>query len=399
MVLSLGLNMKKILILYSRIPYPLIGGDRIRIYNTGKVLSSQYKVDLACISEGEVRKEYVEELKEIFHKVILFSYPRSKFRWNAFKGIFSNEPLQAHYYYFPEVQNWIDKNFGSYDLIFAHHIRTAKYIAHIDRPKVVDLHDAISMNYLKAVRKVNGLWRLIYGIENRRVLPYEIKTINCFNRSFIVSDVDRNYFIEHGADQEKIITIPVAVKDEVINRSRQVKEKNQIVFLAKMDTLANRDAAIYFAKKVLPLLKKENKKLKFIIVGARPPEEVLKLGKIEGIKVTGFVKDPYEYLEASKVVVAPMRFGAGIQNKVLEAMALRKPIVTTSLGAQGIKGKDGEHFLVADRAEEMTEKILSLLEDREKRKSMGKKARALIEKEYTWDTIGEKFLTEIEQII
>ncbi|MCK4418522.1 glycosyltransferase, partial [Candidatus Aerophobetes bacterium] len=87
------------------------------------------------------------------------------------------------------------------------------------------------------------------------------------------------------------------------------------------------------------------------------------------------------------------------QNKILEAMALRKAVVTTSLGALGIKGKDGEHFLVADRAEEMTERILSLLEDREKRKSMGKKARALIEKEYTWGTIGEKFLTEIEQII
>ena len=84
--------MKKILILSSRIPYPLIGGDRIRIYNTGKVLSRGYKVDLACISEGEVSKEYVEELKEIFHKVILFSYPGSKFRWNTFKGIFSETP-------------------------------------------------------------------------------------------------------------------------------------------------------------------------------------------------------------------------------------------------------------------------------------------------------------------
>jgi len=391
--------MKKILILSSRIPYPLIGGDRIRIYHTGKILSRRYKVDLACIGEGRVPNGYIKGLKKTFHRVVLFSYPGSRFIWNAFKGIFSNEPLQTHYYYFLEVQNWIDKNFRSYDLIFAYHIRTAKYIEDIDCPKVVDLVDAISMNYLKAVKNVNGLWRLIYGIENRRVLPYEIKTINCFNRSFIVSDVDRNYLIQHGADQEKIITIPVAVKDEVINRSSQAKEKNQITFLAKLDTLPNKDAAIYFAKKVLPLLKKGNKKLKFIIVGARPPKEVLKLGKIEGIEVTGFVKDPYEYLEASKVVVAPIRFGAGIQNKILEAMALRKPVVTSSLGAQGIKGKDGEHFLVADEAKEMTEKILSLLEDKEKRESVGKKARALIEKEYTWDTIGEKFLTEIGQII
>ena len=117
-----------------------------------------------------------------------------------------------------------------------------------------------------------------------------------------------------------------------------------------MDTVANRDAAIYFAKKVFPLLKKENKKLKFIIIGARSSKEVLKLRKIEGIKVTGFVKDPYEYLKASKVVVAPIRFGAGMQNKILEGMALKKQVVITSLGAQAIKGKNGEHFLVADEA-------------------------------------------------
>jgi len=399
LVLSLGLNMKKILILSSRIPYPLIGGDRIRIYNTGKILSSQYKVDLVCISEGKVRKGYVEKLKEIFHKVILFSYPHLRFKWNAFKGIFLNEPLQVHYYYFLEVQNWIDKNFRSYDLIFAHHIRTAKYIEHIDRLKVVDLVDAISMNYLKAVKKANGLWRLIYRIENRRVLPYEIKTINCFDRSFIISDVDRNYLIEHGAKPERISAIPGAVKDEVVKRASQVREKDQIAFLGKMNYAPNEDAVTYFARKVFPMLRRSNHRLRFVIIGAHPTKAVLDLGKIEGIVVTGFMKNPYPVFEASKVVVAPMRFGAGIQNKILEAMALRKPVVTTSLGAEGIKGKDGEHFLVADEAEEMTEKILSLLEDREKRESVGKKARALIEKEYTWDTIGEKFLTEIGQII
>ena len=391
--------MKKILILSSRIPYPLIGGDRIRIYNTGKVLSSQYKVDLACISEGKVRKEYVEKLKEIFHKVILFPYPHLRFKWNAFKGIFSNEPLQAHYYYFFEVQNWIDKNFRSYDLILAHHIRTTKYIEHIDHPKVVDLHDAISMNYLKAVKKVNGLWRLIYGIENRRVLPYEIKTINCFSRSFIVSDEDRNYLIEHGAKPERISTIPVAVKDEVVKRPSQAKEKDQVAFLGKMNYAPNEDAVIYFARKVFPILRRSDHGLRFVIIGAYPTKRVLDLRKIEGVVVTGFMKDPYPVFEASKVVVAPIRFGAGIQNKILEAMALTKPVVTTSLGAQAVKGKDGEHFLVADGAEEMAEKILSLLEDREKRKSMGKKAGALIEKEYTWGTIGEKFLMEIRQII
>ncbi len=391
--------MKKILILSSRIPYPLIGGDRIRIYNTGKILSRKYEVDLACINEGKVRKEYIQELEEIFHKVILFSYPRLRFRWNASKGMFSKKPLQVHYYYFREIQKWINDKQGDYDLVFGNHIRTTEYLKNIDCPKIVDLHDAISMNYLGAAKKVTKSWKAIYWMEKSRVLPYEVKTVNEFDKSFIVSDVDRNYLIQHGANQEKIITIPVAVKDEVIDRSLQAKEENQIIFFAKLDTLPNKDAAIYFAKEVFPRLRKENRNLKFIILGAQPSQEVFRLGKTDGITVTGFVEDPYDYIDNSKVSVVPMRFGAGVQNKLLEAMALRRPVVTTSLAARAIKGEDGKHFLVADNPQEMADKILDLLEDEEKRKSLGKEARALVKREYIWGTVGQKFLEEIERLI
>ena len=166
-----------------------------------------------------------------------------------------------------------------------------------------------------------------------------------------------------------------------------------------MDTLPNRDAAIYFAKEVFPLLRKKNRNLKFIIVGARPSKEVLRLEGITGIRVTGFVEDPYNFLDSCKVFVVPLRFGAGVQNKLLEAMALRKPVVTTSLAAKAIKGKDGKHFLVADNPVEMANRILGLLEDKEKRESLGQEARALIEREYTWRTVGQKLLREIDRVI
>lgn len=391
--------MKKILVLYSRIPYPLIGGDKIRVYHIGKALSRRYKVDLVCLNEGKVRGEHKEKLKEIFHKVIIFPYSRWRFRWNAFKGVISKKPLQVHYYCFKKMQKWINNNYRNYDLVFAIHIRTVEYLEKIECPKIVDLVDAISMNYLEAAKRVRGLWRAIYWMEKGRVLPYEVETVNEFARSFVVSDIDRDYLIQRGAAQEKIITIPEAVKDEVINRSSQVKEENQIVFFAKMDTLPNRDAAIYFAREVFPLLRKKNRSLKFIIVGARPPKEVLRLERIAGIRVTGFVEDPYNFLDSCRVFVVPMRFGAGVQNKLLEAMALRKAVVTTSLAAKAIKGKDGKHFLVADGPVEMANRILGLLEDKEKRESLGEEARALIEREYTWRTVGQKLLREIDTVI
>jgi len=384
--------------LCSRIPYPLIGGDRIRIYNTAKILSANYRVDLVFINEGKVRQDYIEKLKEVFNGVTFFSYSSLRPKWNALKGLFLREPLQVHYYYFKEIQMWIDKNCGNYDLLFAHHIRMAEYSKDASCPRVIDLHDAISMNYRKARKNARGLWRAIYSVENRRILPYEVRTVNAFDRSFIVSDVDRDYLVQHGADPLKIVTIPVAVKDEAINSSYPAEEKDQIAFLGKMDYPPNQDAAIYFAKKVFPLLRKKAPQLEFIIIGALPPKSVLELQKIPGVTVTKFVEDPYKYVAASKVFVAPMRFGAGTQNKILEAMALRKPVVTTSLGANGVKGEDGKHFLVADEPEEMTEKILSLLDDSGKRKDIGYEARGLVEREYTWSRVGEKFLREIEQL-
>ena len=385
--------------LCSRIPYPLIGGDRIRIYNTAKILSANYGVDLVFINEGKVRQDYLEKLKEVFNEVTFFSYSSLRPRWNALKGLFLKEPLQVHYYYFKEIQMWIDKNCGNYDLVFAHHIRMAEYSKDASCPRVIDLHDAISMNYRKARKNARGLWRAIYSVENRRILPYEVRTVNEFDRSFIVSDVDRDYLVQHGADRGKIVTIPVAVKDKAINSSYPAEEKNQIAFLGKMDYPPNQDAAIYFARKVFPLLRKRNPKLEFLIIGALPPRNVLKLRKIPGVIVTEFVENPYRLVAASKVFVAPMRFGAGTQNKILEAMALRKPVVTTSLGAMGIRGEEGKHFLVADEPEEMADKILDLLEDEGKRKSLGKEARALVKKEYIWGTVGQKFLEEIERLI
>jgi len=111
------------------------------------------------------------------------------------------------------------------------------------------------------------------------------------------------------------------------------------------------------------------------------------------------VEDPYKYLEKAKVVVAPLRFSAGIQNKILEAMALRKAVVTTTKGARGIAGRDGEHFWVADEPKDMAEKILKLLANPHLRKEIGENARRLAETSYRWDIIGEKLLAEIDKVL
>lgn len=395
------MRIARILVLSFRIPYPLTDGSRIRIYNVSKILAQRYLVDLLAVNEGTVDDEHLEELKKTFNKVIIYPFQPLRFKINTIKGLLSKDSLQTYYYHFGKVQRWINKHYTDYDLIFCFHIRMTRYLRKItNKPKVIDFIDATSINYREAQERARGIWKFIYPIENRRALAYELKMLKEFDKAFITSPFDKAYLDENSDyPNDNLIVIPNGVKEELFTRVNKFegKEEDWLVFLGKMNYAPNVDAATYFAKEIFPLVRKEAN-VKFLIVGASPAKKVLKLRKLEGVEVTGFVEDPYEYLERSKVVVAPLRFSAGIQNKVLEAMALKKAVVTTSKAARGIEGEDGKHFIIVDGEQEMAAKILELLALEPRRREIGENARQLVEEKYRWDTVREKLLREMEEI-
>jgi len=393
--------MKKILMISYRFPYPLIDGSRIRIYNIGKILTERYQVDLLAINEGKIAIGDIEETEKIFNKVIPFSFNPVLFKINTLRGLFSKNSLQIYYHYFKKVQEWINQHYSEYDLIFCVHIRMTKYLEKIKNiTKVIDFIDATSINYQEAQRNSAGLWRFIYPIENKRTLSYELKMLKEFDKVFITSPFDKKYLVDNSQNViDNLIIIPNGVKEELLTRKNNFKEEKWIVFLGKMNYSPNVDAVIYFAKRIFPLIIKIEDDLKFIIVGSNPTKEILKLGRRKNIKVTGFVEDPYEYLEKAKIVVALLRFGAGTQYKILEAMALGKVVVTTSKGARGISGEDGKHFIIVDNEKEMAKKILDLIHNKLKRDRIGNNAKKLINNKYRWDIIGEKLYKEVDKIL
>jgi glycosyltransferase involved in cell wall biosynthesis len=365
------------------------------------MLAKKYQVDLLTINEGDIAIEGIREIEKIFNKVIPFSFNPIWFKINTLRGLFSKKSLQIYYYYFNKVQKWINQHHAEYDLIFCIHIRMTKYLRKINNiPKVIDFVDATSLNYQEAQKNSTGMWRFIYPIENKRVLSYEIEILKKYDKAFITSPFDKNYLLSNTrVSDNKLIVIPNGVKDELLSRRNKSKEENWIVFLGKMNYMPNIDAVIYFANEIFPLIIKNQHNLKFIIVGLGPTREVLKLGQRKNIEVTGFVDDPYEYLEKAKIIIAPLRFSAGTQYKIIESMALGKTVVTTSKGARGISGKDGKHFIVVDNEKEMSEKILDLINDELKRKEIGNNARELIKKKYRWDIICEKLYKEIDEVL
>ena len=394
---------KKILMISYRFPYPLIGGPQIRVYHLGRSLSEKYEVDLLALNEGKVDGEYLRDLESVFNRIVSFSFNPIRFKLNAMRGLLSREPLEKHYFWFKKVSQWIPAHYYEYDLIFCEDVRMAKYLKAIKTRKAIDLMDATSLYYERAAKRASKLWKLIYGVESKRLLKYELKMIREFDKVFIISTSDKKYLTSRcqGVNGD-LVVLPNGVNEDLFSRLGNFKkeEENYLVFLGKMSYFANVDAVNYFARKVFPLIKEQIKDIKFIIVGVNPAKKVIRLGKIEGVGVTGFVDDPYEYLEKAKVVVAPLRVAAGIQNKILEAMALGKTVATTSLGAAGIAGGvNGKHFVIADTEEEMASRILELIENKNQRENIGRNARKLVEEKYRWSSIKKILLKEIEEIV
>jgi len=403
-------DFKKILYFTFRFPYPPEkGGYNLRAFCLAKILLKKYKVDLLTLIENKKEEKYLFDLKKIFNQVFYFYHPRFFEYFGALKSFFSTKPLQVGYYFCPKVAPWLKRNYQNYHLIFCSTIRSAKYVLNLPTRKVIDFVDAISFNYSLAKEYAKGFWKLIYFIENQRLLNYEIAVLKKFDLAFIASQKDKEYLIKNSKLKTqnsklqdlntKIIVLPNGVRDEILKMEARFQEKDIISFFGKMNYQPNEDAVFYFVNEIFPYLKKEFPQLKFYILGTNPSKKVKKLAELKDITITGYLPDPYQILQKSKVIVAPIRFGAGIQNKVLEAMALGKAVVLSEVASRGIEGKDNFHFLIAKNSKEFVEKISLLLKDKEKRIFLGKNAKNLILEKYTWEKVGGKLISQIEKVI
>jgi glycosyltransferase involved in cell wall biosynthesis len=236
---------------------------------------------------------------------------------------------------------------------------------------------------------------LLYKTEAKRLKEYERTVAQEAERAFVTT---RNDMAAIGGNN--VTVLPNGVQEAYLNRHQSVDcVRGRIVFLGRMDYYPNVDAVRYFADEVFPQIRDNMGAASFMIVGSNPSEEVLTLGARDGINVTGFVDEPAEYLESATVVVAPMRYGTGIQNKVLEAMALGKPVVTTPLGATGIDAEHGTHLFVADGETAMYKWTMKVLTEPKLAADVGEAAHKKILNCYTWDAVAPTLLNGISDIV
>lgn len=387
----------RILFLTPRLPFPPVGGDKLRVFNFIKHLSRNHKIALISFIADPDEANYLIEYASLLERVKTVLLSKEKSYSNACRGILSPKPFQIHYYYLKKMRQLIFQEIesGKYDLVFVHLIRMAEYVKDLRGvPRILDLTDAISLNYERSVRYRRDVFYLVNLIEKEKVRRYETEIISHFEKNLLISPVDKNYLSRY-TDNQNIEIVPNGVDIDYFQFYDGVFDLNRVVFLGNMRTFPNSDAVEYFCKEILPLIRKELPKVKFHIIGSEPSKVVRKLASEPEVVVTGYVKDVRPFLRKAAVSVCPMRVGAGIQNKILESMAIGTPVVSTPEGVEGIEVNPGQEILVSNSSSDFAQKVTELIQNRALRRSISLNARRLVEKKYTWEIT----LNQLEHII
>jgi glycosyltransferase involved in cell wall biosynthesis len=353
---------------------------------------------LTFLRKREQIKE-IEELKKHNFNVLTVKISLFESCLNVLKAIFTNFPFQVAWYKSRKMAKKINKLIfsGNYDVAYFHLIRTAQYLP-VQKSKtpilrVIDFTDAVSL-YLNRFYSVerNPFKKIFLGIEKKRIEKYE-SVANNFDAVFICSEVDRDYLIKQGVKTDiKILRNGVDISQ--FNSENVEYDKNRIIFTGNMPYYANYDAAVYFAKEIFPLVIKEVPETKFYIVGQNPPYKIRSLAN-KNIIVTGFVKDiRTEYLK-SNVNVAPMRFGAGTLNKIIESLVLGVPVIATPIAVEGFPEELKEMIVVARNTEEFAKQVIRYLNTPELRREFMELDKSIIKEILSWENIVNQFEKDI----
>lgn len=379
----------RLLILAPRYPYPVIGGDRLRIYQICKSLSQHYQLTLLSLCESKAELELPLPDDGVFHAIERVFMPRWRSWLNCVAALPTEVPLQVAYYRNAEFYKRAATLLKLHDATLVHLIRASDAVKKLPGVKFLEMTDAISLNY-ERIRKAGHArndWRShIFSLESWRLRRYEEAVVDHFDHSFLVSEIDRQFLFEN----QKSRLGRVSVCSNGVDLSGlpfQFSEKGQdIVFIGNMHSLQNLDAANFMATEVLPRIRAHRNDLSLRLIGRIREEDAIRLKQTVGVIVTGEVPDVAVEARNAGVGVCPLRLGAGVQNKVLEYMALGLPTVSTSLGLEGFKARDGQELLIADEAVGFADAVLRLLDNRDEAKSIAAAARKYVELNHSWES-------------
>jgi sugar transferase (PEP-CTERM/EpsH1 system associated) len=395
--------MANILFLVHRLPYPPNKGDKVRSFHLLKHLAARHRVFLGTFVDDPDDMQYVETVRGFCADLHIARLEPKFAKLRSLNALLADDPLTLRYYRDARLQDWVEgtcthKKINA-AVIFSSAM--AQYVESIPRlPTLVDFVDVDSAKWTQYAPNHHWPMSWLYRREGQRLLAYEREVAARSARSFFVTEAEVNLFTRL-APECAVRVEPVCngvdadyfAPDE--NRiSPYAADETPVVFTGAMDYLPNIDAVRWFVADMLPTLCEHWPKLRFYIVGRSPTPEVLALAG-ENVTVTGTVPDVRPYLQHAAVIVAPLRIARGIQNKILEAMAMARPVVASSECAAAVDANFGQELKTATTPADFIAEINALLQDSERCLVIGKAARERVVSRYSW----EAHLASIDQYL
>ena len=384
----------KILFLTQICPYPPTNGGAIKTYNILKHLGTRHEVSLLMFIRREAELSALSHLSQFCREIDHCTIERSpaKNLRDAIACLASGRSFIISRDRRPEMQAKVLSHLGKHpDLVYVDHLQMSQFIPDpAPCPILLDEHNIEWRIIQRFAQPGVPLYQRLFGsLEWRKLREYELSACNKAALVLTVTPNDREMLVDNGISAGKVDFLPIGIDIDRLPVNLRPESKT-ILSIGTMSWPPNIDAIGHFAREVYPLIKREVPEAQLTIVGSSPPPQIKALEKDPSIKVTGFVDDVRPYAEAAAVFVAPLRIGSGMRVKILEAMALGLPIVSTSVGCEGICLQPGKHALVSDPPRKLANSVIQLLRNPHMREKIGSAGRSFVESHYAWKPILDR---------
>lgn len=381
----------KIFVLVSRIPYPLEKGDKLRAYHQVKELAQRHEVFLCCLSDEAPDETALSHLRSICQRVEVVQLSRKRIAMRMVAALFSSRPFQVHYFFQRAAARMVEKHINDFkpDHIYCQLIRCSEYVKHLFHiPKTLDYMDAFNKGMERLAEKSKGWKKLVWRIESRRLVRYENVIYDYFDLHTIISVQDRDLI--YHPKRKAIAVIPNGVDTAFFARQHPPSNDKVVVFTGNMSYPPNMDTAERLANAIMPRVHQRHPDAQLLLAGASPHPRVSALNHPPKVVVTGWMDDIREGYLKGMVFAAPLRIGTGLQNKLLEAMSMELPCVTSSLANNALGARPNHELLVCDSDEAFADAICTLLENSKLREKFSTHGRSFVEANYSWSKACEK---------
>jgi len=389
-------NRKKILFLAHLFPLPLDSGGKIKSYYTLKNLAAKHDVYTLAYVRSHDEIEHLNELKSVCGNIEIVHLRRGKLRQlsDLAKSLITGKSFIVSRDYRDDMQAAYDRLIKSFnpDVVHIDHLQMAQFVDFkADYKTVLDHHNVESMIIERIVQSSESAPEKAYArIEWPKLREYELEICRKSDLVLTVSEEDKSTLKSLCTEISNIESVPIGVDIDHFQRVERDEDTLNILSIATMYWPPNVDSMLYFCRDIFPLVKSAIPESTVTVAGQRPVDSIRALAADPSIKVVGYVSDSREMARDCGVFIVPLRSGSGVRVKILNALAMGLPVVSTSIGAEGLDVESGKHLILADTPSDFADAVILLLRDKKLADQIGRNGRDLVCEKYSWEIVGDR---------